>query len=581
MARVDRGAPAYHTVSPQRLMADTEALAQWVRLSGSPEELESFKYAQKQLRAAGCKTQLILHDAYISLPGPASLHTLQDGGSTAVPCVTHSFAAPTGPDGVEARAVYGGTPGDLTATAAAGRIALVDGLASPAAVQAGQVAGVAGLVFLNRDPYVHEMIVSTIWGSPPADALNQMPRIPIVSIAGHDAERLRTLARGGQVRLRITAAVDTGWRKTPLLTGELSGQVEDTFVLFSGHLDSWHRGAMDNGTANATMLEVARVMRKVKRYRGIRFAFWSGHSHGRYSGSTWYADHYWDDLDARCVAHVNVDSVGARGAVINPHAYAMPETRGVADAVIRELAGTRFEGGRVGRMGDQSFLGIGMPSLFMDVSEQPGNSPNASRDFSVFSGGSTGGLGWWWHTTEDLPDKIDPVLLERDCKVYVGVIHAFATSPVAPLDYAATARMWLKQLQDARRGAGKWVDLRSTVAEASRLVKATQAMARRTRALSRSSDRRAVRQVNGALMALGRALIPIDYTQRGRFDHDPAVAHREPPHLAALKALATAKGDAARHLAVRAVRDLNAIRHALATAAAAAESTTAKGRRRN
>jgi hypothetical protein len=83
-----------------------------------------------------------------------------------------------------------------------------------------------------------------------------------------------------------------------------------------------------------------------------------------------------------------------------------------------------------------------------------------------------------------------------------------------------------------------------------------------------------VRQVNAALMAIGRALIPIDYTERGRFDHDPAVAHREPPHLAALKALGTTKGDEARHLAVRAARDLNAIRHALATASAAAESVT-------
>ncbi len=576
MARIDRGAPPYGAVSPKRLMADTEALARWVRLSGTPEELESFRYAQKQLRAAGCKTQLILHDAYISLPGPASLRVLQDSGGTDIPCVTHSFAAPTGPGGLEAPAVYAGAPGNLTATAAAGRIALVEGLASPAGVQAGQAAGAAGLVFLNRDPYVHEMIVSTIWGSPPADALNQLPRIPIVSIAGPDAERLRDLVRGGQARLRITASVDTGWRKTPLLIGELPGEVEDTFVLFSGHLDSWHKGAMDNGTANATMLEVARVMAKVRRYRGLRFAFWSGHSHGRYSGSTWYADHYWDDLDAGCVAHVNVDSVGARGAVINPHAYAMPETRGVADAVIRGLVGARFEGGRVGRMGDQSFLGIGMPSLFMDVSEQPGDSPNASRDFSVFSGGSTGGLGWWWHTTEDLPDKIDPALLERDCKVYVGVIHALVTSPVAPLDYMATAKMWLKQVQDLRRGAGRWVDLRPTIAEASRLVKATAAMARRARAVAGTSDRRAVRRMNTALMALGRALIPIDYTQRGRFDHDPAVAHREPPHLAALKALAAAKGDDARHLAVRAVRDLNAIRQALATATAVAETAAAR-----
>jgi hypothetical protein len=334
---------------------------------------------------------------------------------------------------------------------------------------------------------------------------------------------------------------------------------------------------MDNGTANATMLEIARIMGRVRRYRGIRFAFWSGHSHGRYSGSTWYADHHWHDLDARCIAHINVDSTGGQGSIVNRHAYAMPETQGVADAVVRSLAGGRFEGQRIGRMGDQSFLGVGVPSLLMDISEQRGDSPHASRDFSVFSGGHTGGLGWWWHTTEDTPDKIDPALLERDCKIYLGIVHAFATTPVAPLDYTKTARRWLTDLQGVRKGAAGALDVRPAIAEAGRLVRATQALARRARALAGSSDRRAIRRMNSALMAIGRALIPIDYTERGRFDHDLAVTHPEPPHLAALKALGSAKGDQAKHLAVRAVRDLNAIRHALATAAAAAEAA-ARGR---
>ena len=38
----------------------------------------------------------------------------------------------------------------------------------------------------------------------------------------------------------------------------------------------------------------------------------------------------------------------------------------------------------------------------------PGDSPEASRDFSLFTGGTTGGLGWWWHTPEDTLDKVAP-----------------------------------------------------------------------------------------------------------------------------------------------------------------------------
>jgi hypothetical protein len=47
---------------------------------------------------------------------------------------------------------------------------------------------------------------------------------------------------------------------------------------------------------------------------------------------------------------------------------------------------------------------------------------------------------------------------------------------------------------------------------------------------------------------------------------------REAPLLEALHALGKASGDDARHLTVRAVRDLNAIRHALRQAADAAEA---------
>ncbi len=574
-ARTDRTSDGlYAQVNAQRLMADVDAIARWVRLSGTPDELEAFTYVRRQLRAAGCKTQLILHDAYISLPGRASLTVVPPGGNpSAVPCVTHSFAASTGPDGVDGPAVYGGsgTPADLNAARVGGRIAVVDGLATPDRVHAGQMAGVAGLIFLNQDPLVHEMIVSSIWGSPTLDAAGRLPHLPVVSVAQKDGDRLREAIKAGGARVRITAEVDTRWRKTPILIADLPGAVEDTFVMFAGHVDSWHRGAMDNGTANATMLEVARALAKTKRYRGVRFAFWSGHSHGRYSGSTWYADHYWDDLDARCAAHVNVDSVGGRGAVINRHAYAMPETRGVADRVISGLARERFEGGRVGRAGDQSFLGVGIPSLLMSLSEQPPASAEASRDFNIRTGGATGGLGWWWHTTDDTPDKIDPATLERDCKIYLGIVHALCTEPVLPLDYEATAKVWLTKLLSLRKAAGRHVDLGPTIAAARRLVAATQSLAHVARGPRTSSSRKAIAAVNQGLMELGRALIPIGYTRTGRFDHDPALEQRDVPLLAAVAALGEATGDDARHLAVRAVRDLNAVRAALTTAADAAE----------
>ena len=86
-------------------------------------------------------------------------------------------------------------------------------------------------------------------------------------------------------------SVDTSWRPIPELVADLDVDGRD-YVMFSGHVDSWHYGAMDNASANATMIETARMLadNRESLRRGVRFAFWSGHSHARYAGSTWFAD---------------------------------------------------------------------------------------------------------------------------------------------------------------------------------------------------------------------------------------------------------------------------------------------------
>src|SRR5439155_442351 len=157
-------------------------------------------------------------------------------------------------------------------------------------------------------------------------------------------ERLRQLLwvrlHQGAVRITLTTRVRTGWIPIPLLVAHLDGHVEDRFVLLSGHVDSWHHGAMDNAAANATMLEVARLLggRRDRLRRGLRVAFWSGHSHGRYAGSAWYADHAWSELHRRCVLHLNADSTGARGATDYSTPHAVVEELRTASASRFDLA---------------------------------------------------------------------------------------------------------------------------------------------------------------------------------------------------------------------------------------------------
>ncbi len=225
------------------------------------------------------------------------------------------------------------------------------------------------------------MCVSPVWGSPSDDTRRSFPPPWSAPCRNADGSALRErLARGEQPKVTLHAEVDTGWRQTPILEAEIDGPDPDgPFILFSGHHDTWYYGVMDNGAANATMLEVARVAagQRGAWRRGLRLCFWSGHSHGRYSGSTWYADQHWDELERRCAVHVNVDSTGGVGAVVLRNAAAAPELVALAGEAIGEQAGSDYAGKRMSRSSDQSFWGIGIPAMFGALSEQP---PAAGED---------------------------------------------------------------------------------------------------------------------------------------------------------------------------------------------------------
>src|SRR5262249_26482814 len=297
----------------------------------------AFDYIERALKQYGLDVERGEIEAYISLPQEGRL-ILPDG--TTVEGLTHAFSPSA--EGLEAEVVEAGDGGPEAHARARsqGQIALIDSLATPGKAWTAQQAGTVGQIFVNMD-HLHNMIVTTVWGTPTPETAERIPRTPCLSIRAEDARRLRALLHRGPTRVRLHTRVRTGWMPIPHLVGHLAGAVEDRFALFSGHVDSWHYGAMDNGTANATMLEVARLLgrRRDGRRRGMRFAFWSGHSHGRYAGSAWYADHAWHDLHRRCALHLNVDSTGARGATDYSVFHATEEAQDFAEAVVRDVPG--------------------------------------------------------------------------------------------------------------------------------------------------------------------------------------------------------------------------------------------------
>ena len=539
---------ALDSVSQAQLTEFNRTIARWTRLSGSQDEREAAAYVEDRLRAFGFAAQTIVHDAYISLPRAASLRVTAPE-SRNLPCITHSMGVPTGGHAVAAELVYAGkgSAEEYATAGAAGKVALVEGRATPAHAVNATRAGVLGIVCISGR-VAHEMCCSPIWGNPSEGTVGALPRVHLLSVNKADGEALRALCARGRIEIQFTAEVETGWTRTPIVIGDLAAghaEADGTFVLFSGHLDGWYLGAMDNGSANAAMLEVARVLAPDRAgfRRGLRLAFWSGHSHGRYSSSAWYADANWAELAERCVCHVNVDSLGG----VDADTFAtnsMPETAPLGIRAVKEAANAILDAKRVGRNSDQSFLGAGVPSLLGSVSHQ-----------------TDGSLGWWWHTPHDTLDKIDPARLVRDTRVFVRAISSLLEDPVLPLDYGAAARDLRKSLEDLQQAAPDF-DLAPAPAAAARLEALCD---RLTRAAVDVKGGAAARSINTCLRQVGRALIPAIYTSTGPFAHDPALETPFLPRLAAVRRLAAlpAGGDEAKFLRVDLVRGRNAVTAAI------------------
>jgi hypothetical protein len=542
-------------VSAERLAVDTAAVARTVRLSGTPDERPAFAYIADELAKMGLEPRTYECETYISLPGAATCEVVAPD-RLALPCITHSMARPT--DGLEAELVDvgGASADDWRAKPAAGKIALIDGVASPGKVRAAERAGCFAQVFVN-DQRLHEMIVSGQYGSPTPQTVGDLPRSVCVSVTEESGQKLRALLARGPVRLRLRTEVETRWRKIPLVVADLMPSRGDgTFVFWGTHVDSWHYGATDNAAGNAAELEIARVMARHRDAlrRGVRFLFWSGHSHGRYAGSCWYVDHFWQDLYDHAIAGMAIDSPGGRGATDLGGSKTMDELKDVAAAATTAVTSREVKTQRP-KGGEQPLWRVGVSSINPAHSRQRAGSPT-SMGFESAS-------GYWHHSTEDTLENMDPEILRQDTRIYLHATWTLATSEILPLDYAETARALRAELAGLPESG---IDLSEAIALAARLEESAASLRH-----GASADR-----VNDALRQIGRVLIPAIYTLRGQFEPDSTLEQGYLPGLAGLKRLASLDpaSDEAATLRTGLVRQRNRLVFALRTAVEIAREGT-------
>ncbi|MFC1491237.1 M28 family metallopeptidase [Nitrospinota bacterium] len=504
-------------VSPDLLWKHLESICQWERYTGTPGETQTVEYISHELSALGIDVEIHEFDALISIPGKASLDILGETEEH-IPAITAVFGASTGEGSVTGDAVY---VGEAVAPEGpvAGRIVVAERMLSPGRFFEFEQAGAIGQVYVNMG-YAHEMTVSTVWGSPTPESVGRLPATPVVTLSREQGQGLIDLLKTKhEVKLRIHAKTDTAWRKTTMPVAAISPPSGgDEYVLVGGHLDSWHFGANDNGAGDTTLMELARLIHNHRGEirRGLRVAWWNGHSHGRFSGSTWYADHMFEELRANCAAYLNIDQPGCRQCTIYRPFCTADISAWVKDAVSR-LGGQETVPDDPQKMADQSFWGVGVPSFsFLPI--LPPDAPDLQKDHPE------SGFPEYWHNPADTIDKMDKDLLAEHTRLYASALFELCTAERFPLDLRPMADVVDKTLADLTGRAGNVFDFDPVVSAANRFRKSAESLAAKADAIGPGAMNQATRKISHALNA---AL----YTQLGPFDHDRASGAQVLPGL--------------------------------------------------
>jgi hypothetical protein len=176
--------------------------------------------------------------------------------------------------------------------------------------------------------------------------------------------------------------------------------------------------------------------------------------------------------------------------------------------------------------------------MFMTLSHRPTDDPSApsfaAHKGATSSSGGSGKLGWWWHSTGDTTDKLDPANMVRDTRIYLAVLTRLCTAPVLPFDYSAAAREMADHMANYQAGSGGHFDLSEPISLANGLAEALAEFRSRLDQVvaSGKAEESLCSAANAALVRLGHLLVPLNYSAVGPFDLDLAATIPPVPTLA-------------------------------------------------
>ncbi|MBI5968547.1 MAG: M28 family peptidase [Deltaproteobacteria bacterium] len=497
------------------------------RMAGTEECRQMAEYLRDQMIHHGIPTAIKEFDARVGFTGTSELMIL-DQERRVIPCRPFVHIANTTPAGIESELIFVGSGGvdDYPGKEVQGKITLSELSYSPPRQEKQRIAaehGSVAQIMINWGPSDSKTLaygsVKPPWGNPTPITLPGMPRIPSITISRADGEHLIDLYRKGRVRVWLRAESPEEWRQAQNTIGFLEGNEEpERFVIFGGHMDSWGGGVTCNATGNFAVLEITRALAQHRHElkRSIRICFWSGHETGTMVGSSWFVDHSWDDLDQNGIAYINVDSPGMRGTSY----YSASSSTELAQfhlAVEQEILGEKTRHKRLAHTGDQSFMGIGIPSI-------SGRTEYTAEQIKVWHGAN---LAPWHHSDEMTLDKMDVSLMLKAMKVYVAYIVRLGNTAILPFDHQTMAQELKDRLEAIASAVGGRLGLSKPRKWAEQLVRNTKALDEHLQVLRKETQgatswkgNQKVMLANRIQMKLSRILHPINYSIANRYGFD-------------------------------------------------------------
>ena len=226
-----------------------------------------------------------------------------------------------------------------------------------------------------------------------------------------------------------------------------------------------------NATGNATTLEVCRILseHRAELNRDIYFVFWNGHEIAEAAGSTWFVDHYWDKINKYCVGYMHIDSTGVRETELFEIKASEELLKFASDNAKKVLPDLELRAMALKKIGDQSFMGIGVPSITQRKS--------FTKEYMEKAHGAT--LGWWNHTKEDGIDKCDSIALVEDTKVTLQVLYDLATVKILPYDFSRKMLEFqekVEKLSERFSNHFDFTDLQANLKEANQRILRVQSL---------------------------------------------------------------------------------------------------------